>query len=141
MIAKATRETTDYSKANSLDVRRLACSVIITQVKAATDAAEETPLLGLPYLTAWFQSDGKGWLEAAGMGYLTRMPAEELARIAFENGPRLFGGTRCNQCSFCRGNGRRVCVMGNWERDYAISTVKNSPHSRFRGCGDFKRNE
>lgn len=129
----------DYSSANPLDIKRLACSAVLAQIKAAIDAADEAPILGLPYLTAWFSSDGKGWLEVAGLHDVAKLPPDELARIVFENAPALFRGRKCYMCAHCQGDGRKVCALGNWGRDYAASTVQSSPHQRFKGCDDFER--
>ena len=134
----------NYSNARMADIRALAAAVVIEQIKAALRSAEATPLLGVPYLTIWFQNGGWWWLQTAGMGDIACIEPEVLARMVFETGPGALMGTRCHNCTRClpvNDNGRVGCLMNKWGgRNYAASTVKSAQNPMHRdGCGEFNR--
>ena len=134
-----------YEKANPLEVRRLACARVLREIEACLAVP-----MGEPLLAAWFEGEGREWLEMAGLGHLATLHAGELARRVFEHAPTAFEAAshRCANCALCvriNGNGRVRCEMGVWEErgknaDYAINTVRGSA-DRFEACEFFEMAE
>jgi hypothetical protein len=115
---------------------------VIIEVEACLDREDHD--LGLLHLAAWFEGDGRGWLEMAGLDHLAELAPEELARRAFEFGPEaLDKSRRCYNCGHLRGtdSGRVRCGLGlwkgrGWHEDYARATTNKE---KFQGCGDFEQ--
>ena len=123
-------------------MRRLAAARVLEEVQGCLDKP-----MGMPYLEAWFQSDGKEWLDLAGMGHLLEVPAAELAQRVFQFAPDLITAQRCIYCTHLEyvGDNRVQCGLGVWEdqgmkQDYAVATVRHSS-KRFPGCDKFEEGE
>ena len=121
-------------------LRRLAAARILEEVQRCL---HDEPM-GLPYLAAWFQGDGREWLDLAGLSHLSDVSAGELARRVFQFAPDLFRAQRCAYCVHLVGNGRVRCELGVWEEEwgmrgeYAAATVQHSS-KRFPGCDLFEK--
>jgi len=122
-------------------MRRLAAARVLEEVQGCLGKP-----MGMPYLAAWFQADGREWLDLAGMGHLLEVPAAELAQRVFQFAPSLITAQRCIYCAHLVGNGRVRCESGVWEDDwdmraeYATATVRHSS-TRFPGCHLFEKGE
>jgi len=125
-------------------MRRLAAARVIEEAQRCLSIP-----MGLPYLAAWFQADGREWLDLAGMSHLLEVPPAELAQRIFQFAPDLLRAQRCIYCAHLLhvgGNGRVQCDLGMWEEqdkknvEYAVSTVRHSS-TRFPGCHLFEKGE
>ena len=122
-------------------IRRLYASRIIKEIEAAHDVP-----MGLPILAAWFEREGREWLDGAGMEHLADLPADELARIALDGlgGAKSNPSKRCANCTSLFGDERVRCGEDMWRErghlaEYARGTVANSSRAPFDGCEYFER--